>query len=111
MSADADEAGFALPAAVAAALDARLAAWGSQHRVTDQQLAAIRGAVLAPDAAWVADAAPEFDVEWLWELLRPVTDLVERSADLAEFTFPKRFEQWLDRSGGDRRYQPYLQLA
>jgi hypothetical protein len=53
--------------------------------------------------AVVRDAAPGFDTDKLWSLLRPVTDLIERGT--------KHQQRWLDTFGSDVSMQPYLRLA
>ena len=51
-------------------LDQALADWAARHQLTDAQSSAIRARIQAEK-----DGAP--DVEWLWDLLRPVTSLLE----------------------------------
>jgi hypothetical protein len=108
-----------LSATAEAALDARLSGWASQRRLSDDQLAALRTAVLAtiaepaqaPTISAALDAAPGFDADWLWSLLRPVTDLVERAVNWDESSVPKRFDSWMEPFSGASHLQPYLRLA
>ena len=95
------------------ALDRRLAQWAARRRIDDRQLAQIRGAVLASAMSndVLRDAAPGFDNDWLWSLLRPVTELIERTAEVAEIGVPRHLEKWLEPFAGDAPYRPYLQLA
>ena len=51
-------------------LDQALADWAARHQLTEAQSSAIRARIQAEKAG-----AP--DVEWLWDLLRPVTSLLE----------------------------------
>ena len=51
-------------------LDALLTDWAARHQLTQAESAAIRGLVLPGNEH-------EPDVEWLWDLLRPVTSLLE----------------------------------
>jgi hypothetical protein len=71
-------------------LDSLLGAWAAAHRLSDRDIATVRSnvraAVGAPD--------PSLDVDWLWNLLRPVTSLLDKS--------------FVD---DDRPLTPYLQLA
>ena len=74
----------------------RLAAWANARRLGELDMATIRANVLA------ADTSPAFDADWLWSLLRPVTDL-------ADIRMPNVIERWLEPTVGT--YQPYLRLA
>ncbi len=102
---------------IEAELDRRLAHWASQRRIDDVGLSEIRAVVLRsvvePQAIAVAlsDAAPGFDTDWFWWLLRPVSDLIEKTGDLAESALPRRFDQWMDSLGSDAQPRPYLRLA
>jgi hypothetical protein len=87
-----------------AELDQRLEAWAAQRKLDDAQLATIRGAI-------VADAAPAVDADWVWSLLRPVTDLVDWTTDMTEMRLPRRFPGWMQQFIGDDSYQPYLRLT
>jgi hypothetical protein len=102
-----------LPPAVASALDRRLAQWAAERRIDNAALATIRASVLASSARAdvLRDAAPGFDADWLWSLLRPVTDLIDRTEDTTEFGRPRRFAKWMEPFVGNTHYQPYLQLA
>jgi hypothetical protein len=51
-------------------LDQALADWAARHQLTHAQSSAIRARIQAEKTS-----AP--DVEWLWDLLRPVTSLLE----------------------------------
>jgi hypothetical protein len=50
-------------------LDDLLAAWAGRHRLTDAEAARVRDAIVRSEA--------ELDQERLWDLLRPVTALLE----------------------------------
>jgi len=47
--------------------------WAARQRLTEVQIADIRASVLAASG----EAATTLDADWLWSLLRPVTDLLE----------------------------------
>jgi hypothetical protein len=68
-------------------LDELLAAWAAGNQLTDAQSAALRAQILATNS-------DEADVEWLWDMLRPVTRLLDG---------PHRLQDMLAR--------PYLRLA
>jgi hypothetical protein len=51
-------------------LDDVLARWADQHHLSPQEAAAVRAVVLEPETIGL-------DADWLWSLLRPVTDLLE----------------------------------
>ena len=87
-----------------AELDRRLAMWAAARRLSDEEFAGIRAHV-------VADAAPAFDTEWLWTMLRPVTELVDLTVDITEMPLPRRFPKWINHVIGTESYQPYLRLA
>jgi hypothetical protein len=74
-------------------LDALLAEWAAEQRLTDQQVATLRANVLA-------EGELRFDAEWFWSLLRPVTSLLDQPAG--------RALQRLEERGV---LVPYLQLA
>jgi hypothetical protein len=103
-----------LPPEVESQLDERLARWAGGRRLSTHELAAIRAMVLArvsePVSVEVASEAA-FDSEWLWSLLRPVTALIERGAEVGEGNVADRLEAWLRPLTGDRAYQPYLRLV
>jgi hypothetical protein len=87
-----------LPAAVEVELTVYLAAWADGQRLSDTEASAIRARVLALASVTTvlepvpgAERAAGFDSEWLWSLLRPVTALMDRTAD--------------------GPYRPYLRLA
>ena len=87
-----------LPAAVEVELTAHLAAWADGQRLSDTEASTIRARVLAlASVTTVAEPVPSaekaagLDSEWLWSLLRPVTQLMDRTAD--------------------GPYRPYLRLA
>jgi hypothetical protein len=93
-----------------AELDRRLTAWAAARRLSDAQLAGIRAHVTGVDAT-VLEPAPAFDAERLWSMLRPVTDLVELTANIGEISLPRRFPKWINQFIGTETYQPYLRLA
>jgi hypothetical protein len=86
VSSDTDNA-LDLPPTAAAELDRQLATWASARRLTDADVHAIRQSVLAivaadarrPTAAEAREQA--FDSDWLWSLLKPLTALIDRTAD------------------------------
>ena len=82
-----------------AELTRRLGLWANARKLSELDAASIRAQVLASETSV---AAPAFDADWLWSLLRPVTDL-------AEMRVPNVIERWLEPTGGT--YQPYLRLA
>jgi hypothetical protein len=90
-------------------LERRLALWAATRRMSDAQLLAVRASVLSMDP--LRDAAHGFDTDRLWSLLRPVTDLIDRAADVTESGLPRRVGKWLEPFVGDAQYQPYLRLA
>ena len=87
-------------------LERRLTQWAAARRLSETDLASIRARAVTPAA--VIDAAPGFDTDWLWSLLRPVTDLVEQTA---ESSLAGRFSTWMESFVEDTTYQPYLRLA
>jgi hypothetical protein len=91
-------------------LDRRLAAWAAARRLSDGQLASIRAHVTSVDAM-ALDSAPAFDAERLWSMLRPVTELVELTADITEMPLPRRFPKWINQFIGTDSFRPYLRLA
>ena len=112
MSSHADD-GAHLPAEVESQLDRRLAVWASARRLGSDDLSTIRAQVLARVSEPVpqAESEPAFDSEWLWSLLRPVTALVERTAETGEANLSDRIERWLQPLTGDRSYRVHLRLA
>jgi hypothetical protein len=105
--------GVQLGPEAAVELDRRLALWASARRLRPDDLVSIRKHVLAHVSEPVAevDSEPLVDADWLWSLLRPVTALLERSADVGEGNLSERVERWLQPLTGDRAYRPYLRLA
>jgi hypothetical protein len=77
-------------------LDRLLAIWGAQHRLSDAQAADVRSNI-------VGEPRQSLDAEWLWSLLRPVTDLLQRIEEPAEAGRALRHvpDNWT----------PYLRLA
>jgi hypothetical protein len=67
-------------------LDDLLAGWAEQHRLTELEAARVRNAIV--------QAESELDQERLWDLLRPVTALLDGPRALHE-----------------RLTQPYLRLT
>jgi len=82
-------------------LTRRLAMWANARRLSELDAATIRAQVLASETTI---AEPALDADWLWSLLRPVTEL-------AEMRMPNVIERWLEPTGGAGTYQPYLRLA
>ena len=85
-------------------LDRRLAEWAAARRLSDADMARVRERAVR--ATVVVDAAPGFEADWLWYWLRPVTDLMEHTAGLAEFHLSRRSSL-----SGETTNQPYLRLA
>ena len=85
-----------LPEPVADELDRLLAAWTATNRLTDSQVNDVRQRVIA--------SQEPLDADWLWNVLEPVTSLLERvaSRDWRQFAFGAQ---------DDRPVTPYLQLA
>jgi hypothetical protein len=81
-----------------AELTRRLALWATARRLSEVDAATIRANVLT------SETSPAIDSDWLWSLLRPVTELVE-------VQMPSVIERWLEPLGGAGTYQPYLRLA
>jgi hypothetical protein len=103
-----------LPPEVESQLDERLAVWANARRLGSDDLAAIRGLVLARVSERVSaelDSEPGLDSEWLWSLLRPVTALIEWTADVGGGNLSDRLEGWLQPLTGEHAYRPYLRLA
>jgi hypothetical protein len=50
-----------------------LTRWAARQRLTATQVAELRAHVLA-----TSEVTAAFDADWLWSLLRPVTDLLEQ---------------------------------
>ncbi len=73
-------------------LDDLLASWASMHRLTSAQSVAIRAAVVRDAAAVSAD-----DEDWLQDLMRPVTALLDGPHNLFD-TLSRPFAKELTRA-------------
>lgn len=80
-------------------LDRLLVVWGAQHRLSDRQAADVLSKV-------VGEPRQTLEAEWLWSLLRPVTDLLQRMDEPAE---ADRSPRHVPFAAGD--WTPYLRLA
>jgi hypothetical protein len=56
-----------------ATLDALLARWADRHQLTEAHIETIRAAALGESSP----PTSEPDADWLWDLLRPVTALLD----------------------------------
>lgn len=82
-------------------LDRLLAAWGAQHRLTDAQAADVRSHI-------VDEPTQTLEADWLWSLLRPVTDLLQHVEEPADA--PRA--RWLRHVPfASDNWTPYLRLA
>jgi len=54
-------------------LERLLAEWAARYQLTPAQVADVRALAVASGTS-----VAELDAEWLWSLLRPVTDLLEQ---------------------------------
>jgi hypothetical protein len=88
------------PEPISTELSRLLADWAVTQRLSAAEVARLRANVLA------ADADTSLDFDWLWNLMRPVTALL----DAAEYS-GRAVRQWPFAGEGDRPYTPYLQLA
>jgi hypothetical protein len=59
-------------------LDQLLGQWADRHQLTNSEAVAIRSAVI--------HAETELDADWLWQLLEPVTNLLDRHTRLVNWT-------------------------
>jgi hypothetical protein len=57
------------------ALDELLARWAASYRLSAADVAAVREAVRL--SASTREQITELDAEWLWDLMRPVTRLLD----------------------------------
>jgi hypothetical protein len=89
-----------MPEPISTELSRLLADWAVTQRLSAAEVARLRANVLA------ADADTSLDFDWLWNLMRPVTALL----DAAEHS-GRAVRQWPFAGAGDRSYTPYLQLA
>jgi hypothetical protein len=54
-------------------LDDLLARWADRNALTQSEIESVRATALGLSSSTVSDA----DVDWLWDLLRPVTALLD----------------------------------
>ncbi len=90
-----------LPESASAELSRLLADWAVAQRISAAQADEIHAKIIA--------SAPDeraLDVDWLWNLMRPVTSLL----DVAESS-GRALRRWPFRGDDDRLLTPYLQLA
>jgi hypothetical protein len=85
-----------LPEPMATELDRLLATWTAAHRLTEAQSVEVHQRVVA--------SQEPLDADWLWNVLQPVTSLLEQvtARDWRQFAFGAQ---------DDRPVTPYLQLA
>jgi hypothetical protein len=57
-------------------LDELVSRWSAQQQLTNAEILAVRNAIVRPES--------ERDAEWLWDLLTPVTALLDGPRSLSE---------------------------